>query len=572
LVLGIQGAVATHESSAIRKRMERALREKASRGELHQGTPSGYVCVEGKYLRKHPDIRVQRAVHRVFDEFDQSASVYQLLKRLWQQDAKLPAPAPMGDSHAVTWTDPNYERVLEMLENPKYAGIYAYPLKQVEVQTKRDGVIRKVVRKVPPGEWKVELRDHHPAYISAERYNRNQEKIAMNANRFAPRAQGAPLSGEALLVGLIRCRQCNHQMCVRYRSSGVISYGCQRGRRQRDALKEGCFQFRANELEDQLVEYILHAVSPAGIEAAERAAARLAAKRDERRQILQDALEHARYQANLTRRRFDKVDPGNRLVFDTLARELEEALQGVGEQEAKLAAFDRDEPPRPTLQEQSLLKELESRLEKVWFDERTDGRLKKQIVRILIRQVYAELDEGSDEVVLYVQWSAGHITELRQRRRSRKPRSTPSELKAVIDALRQVVDDKAIARILNRSRLRTEQGKTWTTRRVSSFRKHYGIMPFNADEKARQGLLLQSEAATKLKISPMSVHRLIQQGILTPERYFPGLPVVLKLSQLETSPVQRAVRTIRSHGMAPLPSDPKQLSLFPTTKPQKGAS
>lgn len=572
LVLGIQNAVAAHESSAIRRRMQRGLQEKASRGELHHGVPAGYVCVEGKHLRKHPDARVQRAVQLVFDQFEPSASVYGLVGRLWQQDVKLPAPGRADDSTSVSWVDPSYERVLDMLENPKYAGIYAYPLRRLVVETKADGTIRKVVRKVARGEWDVELRDHHPAYLSIERYEQNQEKIAMNANRFAPDARGAPLSGEALLVGLIHCRSCNHQMSVSYRTSGSIRYECGRGRRQRDAVKDGCFGFRANELEEQLVEQLLQAVRPAGIEAARRAAERLTTKRAQQRQLLGDALEHAHYQAGLTRRRFDKVDPFNRLVFDTLAEELEESLQRVAEQKAKLTAFDRDEPPRPTPQEQSLLNELGSRLEEVWFDEQADGRLKKQIVRTLVDHVYAELDDERDEVVLYVQWCGGHVTELRHRRRIRKPRSTTTGLQSVIDSLRRVVDDEAIARILNRSRVRSEAGQTWTKRRVSSFRKRHGIAAFDMDEKEKQGWLSQSQAATRLAISPMSVHRLIQSGILTAEKYFPGLPTVLNLRELETEAVQRAAKMIQSHGISPLPSDPKQLSLFPTTKSQKGAS
>lgn len=572
LVLGIQGVLAMHESFAIRKRMQQGLRQKASRGELHHGTPPGYVCVEGKHLRKHPDERVRRSVQRVFQEFERSTSVYQLLARLWDCDVQLPAPARHGDAATVTWMDPCYDRLLDMLENPKFAGIYAYPLRRIVQETRPDGSLHKVARKLPRPEWDVELRDQHPAYISVEQYERNQEKLAMNANRFAPQARGAALSGEALLAGLIRCRRCDHQMAVGYRSSGAITYECRRGRRQREAATGGCLRFRANELEEQLVEHVLQAVSPAGVEAAQWAAECLRAERAAQRQVLEDAREHARYLADLARRRFDKVDPANRLVFETLTQELEQSLAAIEEQQAKLAAFERDAPPRPTPRELALLQELGSRLEEVWFDEHSDGRLKKEIVRTLIHHVYAELDETSDEVVLYVEWSGGHVTELRHRRRRSKSRSTAGQLKAVIDTLRKVADDEALARILNRSRLRTPQGKTWTKRRVSAFRRHYAIAAFDAAQKRQQGWLLQSEAATRLKISPMSVHRLIQAGILTPAAHFPGLPSVLQQSELETKTVQRAVLAIQHHAKAPLPSDPRQLSLFPTTKSQKGAS
>lgn len=563
LVLGIQGAVAAHESSTIRRRMQSGLRQKALRGQLHHGVPPGYVCVEGKHLRKHPDRRVQRAVQWVFDLFDRCGSVYELLDRLWERGVKLPAPGAADAAADLRWVDPRYDRVLAMLTNPKYAGVYAYPLHRYERETDADGSTRVRIWRVPPGQWDVAIRDHHPAYIRWERYERNQEKIAMNANRYRPQARGAALSGEALLVGLIRCRSCNHQMAVNYRSSGAIVYQCQRGRRQRQEPRRGCFSFRANELERQLVEQLLQAVSPAGVAAARRAAQRLAARREQQRQLLEEALEHASYQADLARRRFEKVDPANRLVFDTLAEEWEEALRQVQEQEAKLAAFDQQEPPRPTAEEEALLNQLAQRLEAVWFDKRADGRLKKQIVRTLIEHVYAELDRERSEVVLYVHWSGGHVTELRQRHGRRQGSVRAQNLCEVIDGLRRVADDGAMARILNRAGLRTEQARSWTQRRVGAFRRRHGIAAFCPKQKEAQGWLSQAEAATRLGISPMSVHRLIESGVLTPEWYSPGLPTVLKASQLNTKAVQRAAKAVQEHTTAPLPSDPRQRPLFP---------
>jgi predicted DNA-binding protein (MmcQ/YjbR family) len=238
---------------------------------------------------------------------------------------------------------------------------------------------------------------------------------------------------------------------------------------------------------------------------------------------------------------------------------------------SKLEAFDCQEPPQPTEEQRAELMDLGRQLKNVWFSEKTDARLKKQIVRTLIRHVFAELDESTDEAILWVEWSGGQITELRQKRRSRRPRTTPSRLAGVIGMLRKVSDDAGIARMLNRSGVRTERGETWTKRRVLQFRKRHDIAAFNAKEKRQQGWMLQSEAATSLKISPMSVHRLIQHGIL-PAEHFPGLPSVIKSSDLGQEQVQQAILAIRRRGNSPLPADPKQLSLFPVTKSQKGAS
>jgi len=104
-------------------------------------------------------------------------------------------------------------------------------------------------------------------------------------------------------------------------------------------------------------------------------------------------------------------------------------------------------------------------------------------VVLRVEHVYAELDAARDEVVLYVHWSGGHVTELRHPRRRRKPGSTPSQLREVIESLRCVADDEAIARILNRARLHTERGQSWTKRRVSAFRRRHGIAALQCPEE-----------------------------------------------------------------------------------------
>jgi DNA invertase Pin-like site-specific DNA recombinase len=562
LVLGIQGVLAVHELHTIRDRMQRGSDEKASRGELHLGIPRGYVVVDRKHLRMHPDGRVQRAIASVFEKFACCKSVSQLVNQLSDDDVRLPRAAVGGHGEQVEWVKVNYKSLLDMLQNPRYAGIYAYPRYKAETKTLAPGTLKKVVRLARPEEWQVVLHDHHPAYISAERYHANVEKIAMNAQRLA-RSGGAPRSGSSLLTGLITCRHCNHKMQVRYGRAGQVSYYCRDGRRQRESrgdVTAGCFRFAASALERQLCEQLLWAISPAGVAAAELASARLQAQRDSRRTQLVDELEHLRYEADLTRRRFDKVDPANRLVFDTLARELETCLQLVEGQESKLVAFDRDCPPSPTEEQRSRLNELGGCLAEMWHDPQTDNGLKKQVIRLLVEHVYAELDEATDEVVLIVKWYGGHHTTLRGPRR-REAAIKQDQLSTIIDTLRKLYDDASIARVLNRSTIRCSDGKTWTKSRVRRYRKRHQIASYSLAEKESSGWLSQQEAATKLGISPMSVNRLIDRRILTAEGP-PSLPRVLRSEDLASKEVQATIKRIKTHGNAPLPENPNQLSLL----------
>ena len=127
LSLGIQGVLAVHELNTIHQRLRAALDEKASRGELHHGVPRGYVVVEGKHLRKHPDRRVQEVMERVFKKFETCTSVSELLSWLWSENIELPRPALDGDGTKYKWVAADYQSVLDLLKNPKYAGIYVYP-------------------------------------------------------------------------------------------------------------------------------------------------------------------------------------------------------------------------------------------------------------------------------------------------------------------------------------------------------------------------------------------------------------------------------------------------------------
>ncbi len=560
LVLGIQGVLAVSELHAIRKRLQAGLDEKASRGQLHHGVPRGYVVVDGMHLRKHPDRRVQQVIQRVLDKFASCSSVSALLRWVWEQQIELPRPAASGDGSRVQWVEANYRALMDMLRNPKYAGVYVHPRYQQETQVLACGTVQTRRRLSRPEEWTTVLKDHHPAYITLTQHEANQQKIAMNSQRVTS-SRGAVNRGASLLAGLVECRRCGHKMQVRYSSTGRVSYDCRNGRRQRDAGSSSCFRFSAESLERQLSEQVLYAVGPAGVAAAELAAQRLASERADRRATLCDQLEQFRYEADLTRRRLKAVAPENRLVYSTLCAEWEVNLRAVSEQESLLSQFDTAAPPRPTPAERELLEQLGDRLEEVWYDASTDGGLKQQIVRLLIDHVYADLDDEQDEVVLWLKWTSGHHTELRApRRRDRGRGGKGVDVASILATLRKIADDESISRALNRSGITTESGQTWTKQRVTECRRAAGIPSFSVQLKASAGWLTQQEAATNLGISPMSLNRLIQQGIVASEGAA-GLPQVILASDLSSEAVRAIVKQIRGHANAPLPTNPNQKTL-----------
>ena len=202
LVLGIQGVLAVSENHAIRKRLQAGLDEKASRGQLHHAVPRGYVVVDGMHLRKHPDRRVQEVIQRVLDKFASCSSVSGLLRWTWEQNILLPRPVAGSNGSRVEWGEANYRGLIDLVRNPKYSGLYVYPRYQQETQTSVSGKVRMHRRLSRPEEWTTILQDHHPAYITLTQHKANQEKIAMNAQRYTS-SRGAVNRGASLLAGLV---------------------------------------------------------------------------------------------------------------------------------------------------------------------------------------------------------------------------------------------------------------------------------------------------------------------------------------------------------------------------------
>lgn len=82
------------------------------------------------------------------------------------------------------------------------------------------------------------------------------------------------------------------------------------------------------------------------------------------------------------------------------------ALARVGEIEAKIAKH-RTVAPQPIPMSASQLVALAGNLRAVWTAPSTDARLKKRIVRTLIHEVVADLDDVASEIVLVIHWVGG---------------------------------------------------------------------------------------------------------------------------------------------------------------------
>jgi len=560
VLLGIQGAFNEFELAMITERMLVCRRQKAERGELYEGFPPGYICRRPPYQEKHPDERVQRAVQKVFDDFDRQPSVYALFQQLQSEHFELPFIPPGHDWRDVRWQPPSYGTLLGILRHPCYAGIYVRGRRKTVHELDETGHVRRRERRVPRAEWEVFLPQHHKAYISQERWERNMAKISSNAPRCSGNAaKRSPGKGASLLAGLLRCRRCGRRLYVTY-SKGV-RYCCRGGALQRGEPTNRCFSFAGSGLEGQVERLLLEVVRPAGTAAAQRAAEQLAAGRSRQRRVLADRRSAAREAEARASREYKATDETYLELRGKLAAEWDAALQKLHEAEQRLVEFDVAGPSLVTAAERKQLKQLSSDLSRVWYDERADGVLKKQIVRTLIEEIVVDMDETLDELLFWVHWSGGHHTDHRMARRSRNG-CTTGDLCSIMNTLRKIFADASLGATLNRVGLTMPSGKSWTASRVTRFRHQHKIASYSASQRELEGWLTQAECATRLEISPMSVSRLVTRGILPAEQPSRGLPTVIRASDLDLPTVQGAIHTLKSRNNRPLPADPNQLSLF----------
>lgn len=564
LLLGLKGTMSEFELNLFRQRSMEAIRMKASRGELRFCLPVGFCWSHDGKVEIDPDTRVREAITLAFRKMDELGSVRQVV--LWFIEEKLSFPSAVHDEFGqkTVWKLPIYSAFHSVITNPMYAGAYGFG--KTEQRTRvEDGRARKTDgHRKPLQDWTVLLRDHHPGYITWEQFERNQQRLVENAHMKSGVDPKAGRGGQALLSGLIRCARCACILHVWYKAGlNTTRYYCygniaQGGNR--------CIGFGGLKTEQVVTAEILRAIAGDAVEAAIHAAEQAVAKRKERQRVVEMELEQVRYETLLAARRYESVDPDNRLVARELEARWNLALQKAAEVEQRLIQLDRISVDKP-LPDKNLLMSLAHDLPAIWNAPTTDMRLKQRIVRILIREIVADIDEEKREVVLLIHWSGGRHTELRfpKNRVGEHGHRTSMEAVDVVRQMAGLFPDKEIAGTLNRLRIRTGAGNAWTPMRVASMRCYHELPAYSSNQPKPDSLTLE-QAAERLGICATTARKLIDVGVIEGTQVVPCAPWQIFPAALDTDAVKRALIQIRRGKPVPAQySAANQQPLFSTT-------
>lgn len=560
LLLGLKGTMSEFELGLLRQRAQEAYRQKALRGDVMTRVPVGFVRKGDNGIEMTPDRQVQQAIHDFFLRLQGSSSLRQVL--LWHHHEKIlfPVSRIRDGSESLEWKLPNYQQLLRMVKNPTYAGAFAWGRSGARSKVV-DGRSRKTEgHRLEMDRWQVLLKDHHPGYITWENYQSNLDKLVANRTKSHQSSSGAARGGSALLAGLFRCAHCGHKLRVAYRGRGgrAPRYWCATGK-----LEQGvpsCLAFAGLRVEKAIVEAVLEACQPLGVEASLQVLEKSHEELDQKRKALELTLEKARYEAGRARRQYDAADPENRLVAAELENRWNAALVQVAELESRLDAECRTEPSITESQRERLAT-LGADLQTLWNEASTPVDLKKRVIRTVINEIVVGVNHDSGHIEMKIHWAGGVHTPLRVRKNKpgKNGNATASNIVELVRELATGWSDGYIASMLNRSGLLTGKGNSWNETRVKNLRRENDIPVFSKSRSRTWKTM--SEAAGLLGVSNCVIRTMIRNKILPARQAAGNAPWMIDDADLELPAVSNYAKQAGTGKSAPCDNDTQFLNL-----------
>ena len=405
LLLGLRGMMNEAELYILKGRMHEGRRNKAKRGELLNHPPMGYVRGSDGDYHLDPDEQVQWVVRLIFEVFEQQGSLHGLLRYLVAHDIRVPIRPHQGVNRGqLEWHRPNRMTLQNVLHHPIYAGAYRWGYRKIDPRKQQPGRPNTGKTVNPPASCEVLITDRFPAYLSWERFESIQQRLANN--RSIAQAQGAPREGSSLLAGLLRCGRCGRRLAPAYSGKATrLRYTCMRA--TIDSGAPVCLSLSGAFLDDFVAAQLMAVLQPASLELSLAAEDALRAERSQWERQWQQRLERARYGAERAARQYHAVEPENRLGGRELERQWEEALRQEQHEQEAYARFCRDQPTELTWRERDAIRYLSQDLPGLWAAPETSAQDRQEIVRLLLEQVTVEVQGDSEQVDVTLHWAGG---------------------------------------------------------------------------------------------------------------------------------------------------------------------
>jgi DNA invertase Pin-like site-specific DNA recombinase len=517
LLLGLKGTMSEAELHVIRARMQGGMKAKAQRGELKLRLPVGFVHDARDKIVLDPDKRIQESIRLFFSAFRRLGGAGAVVREFKSKGLEFPRRIFSGPQKGMLLFAPlTLSRVMQVLKNPRYAGAYAYGIRQ---QQYRSSDQKLVVKFVDPKDWQVCLWDSHQGYISREEYEENLERLRANSAKMMASRKCAPREGPALLQGLAVCGLCGRRMAVRYhnRRGKVLSpdYCCSGPRHQ--YLEPHCPTISGHVVDELIGQLLLEKMHPAVLEVALSVQDELKEHIEETDRLRYKHVEHARYEMDYARKRYMVIDPHNRLVADELEAEWNSAIRSYRDAQEHYEKMKEKDRLILTEQQRGKILTLVTDFPKLWSSDATADKDRKRMLRLLIEDV--TLTKGKN-LLVQIRYKGGASEEhaLPLPKNGFEERKHSPEVVKAIDALLDHHTDSEVAENLNDKGMLSGTGKTFDARRVSRIRRDYRL-PSRYYRLRQKGLLTIHEVGEQFNVSRHVVYKWRKTGKLKAHRF-----------------------------------------------------
>jgi DNA invertase Pin-like site-specific DNA recombinase len=539
LLLGLKGTMSQAELHFLRVRLQGAKLTKARKGQLRFPLPVGFVYAGPEGIVLDPDQEVQGAVRLVFATFTQMASAYGVVQHFARHQLLFPKRSYGGVWHGqLRWGRLNHGRVLCLLRNPAYAGAYVFGRYRTCKTFSTTGQMHSSVRRMPLADWQVNLPQQHPGYISWEEYLTNQQKLTQNQTGDNTGATGSAVrEGPALLQGLLVCGQCGRRLSPRYTGDqgAVVWYEC--NWRRRELAGRSCWSVRGDLLDAAVGQRVLSALVPAQVEIALAALTELEQRDRALDHQWQLKIQRAEYEGQLAQRRFEEVDPANRLVAATLEQRWEHALRELETLRQQYQQYQDKQMPPLSPEQQTQVRLLAHDLPRLWQAPTTTAKDRKRVLRLLLKDITLEKLSATRQAILHLRWQGGATEDLtvelpaKAADRWRYPEAFVTKVRQL--AQRQT--DQQIALFLNQEGLRSAKGRPFSAKMIAWVRHKHHIP---APVLHHPGELTVRQLGQKFAVSQHVVYYWLARGLVTARKPQPNGQIWISLTAQQEQELQ----------------------------------
>ena len=516
LVLGLKGTMSEAELHILRSRMRGGVLNKAASGELKLPLPIGFVYDEQERVVLDPDCQVQEIIRYLFKVFHRCGSAFTTVKTFNEEGLLLPKRMYKGfRTGDLAWGPISHTNVLRILHNPRYAGAFFYG--RTKAHQNIDGT--KSIVKLPEDQWHSFIPDAHQGYITFEEFRENQKTLQQNAQAYRLKNRtSSPREGNALLQGLAICAVCGSRMTIRYHRGPigtVPSYIC-----QKHGIEYGqkiCQSIPGATLDAALSKLMLEVITPLALEVTMAVQEELTARAKEIRSLHNKRLEGLRYELELSKRRFLRVDPDHRLVADELEADWNAKLRTLAEAQEEFNKLCQETPENIGSEKKSEILSIASDFPRLWEDKSLPDRERKRIVRLIIED--ATLIKNGKLITAKIRFKGGAIKvlEVMTTPRYLENFKTDPEVVQEIDRLLEKHSEIDIAAILNEKGYLSGTRSSFNSEMVSAIRRRHGLK----DRYTRfreAGMLTLDEIVKELGVSAETIKKWRKKGLLQAQR------------------------------------------------------